>query len=72
MKKREIKLHNCARSPKTASTMKIKNYLRLLQIRRLLNDEIIQPSNSPYSSPVWIVPKKEDASGRKKWRMVID
>ena len=42
------------------------------QIRKLLNDEIIQPSNSPYSSPVWIVPKKDDASGRKKWRMVID
>ena len=42
------------------------------QIRKLLNDEIIQRSNSPYSSPVWIKPKKEDASGKKKWRMVID
>ena len=40
--------------------------------RELLNDEIIQPRNSLYSSPVWIVPKKEDASGRKKWRMVIE
>ena len=42
------------------------------QIRKLLNDEIIQPSNSPSSFSVWILPKKEDASRRKKWRMVID
>ena len=39
------------------------------QIRKLLKDEIIRPSNSPYSSPVWIVPEKEDASGKRngKW-----
>ena len=36
------------------------------QIRKLLKDEIIQQSNSPYSSPVWIVPKKMDASGKRK------
>ena len=35
-------------------------------IKKLLTDEIIQSSNSPYSSPVWIVPKKLDASGKKK------
>ena len=35
-------------------------------------DEIIQPSNSPHSSPVWVMPKNQDASGKKKWRMVID
>ncbi|KAL7297509.1 hypothetical protein TKK_0009873 [Trichogramma kaykai] len=42
------------------------------QIQKLLKSNIIRPSTSPYSSPVWIVPKKSDASGLKKWRMVID
>lgn len=42
------------------------------QIQKLLNNGIIRPSISPYSSPVWIVPKKADASGKKKFRMVID
>lgn len=42
------------------------------QINKLLEQKIIQPSSSPWSSPVWIVPKKADASGKIKWRMVID
>lgn len=42
------------------------------QIETLLSDGIIQPSRSPWTSPVWIVPKKQDASGVKKFRMVID
>lgn len=42
------------------------------QITKLLNDNIIRPSSSPWSSPVWMVPKKMDASGKKKFRMVID
>ncbi|CAG9128375.1 unnamed protein product [Plutella xylostella] len=42
------------------------------QIQKLLAQKIIQPSHSPYNSPIWIVPKKLDASGRTKWRMVID
>lgn len=42
------------------------------QIKTLLDDGIIRPSKSPYNSPVWIVPKKMDASGEKKFRMVID
>lgn len=42
------------------------------QVAKLLDDGIIRPSKSPYNSPVWIVPKKEDASGKKKYRLVID
>lgn len=43
-----------------------------LQIQKLLDNKIIRPSISPYSAPVWIVPKKTDASGKKKFRLVID
>lgn len=42
----------------------------------MLNQDIIRPSYSPYSSPYCsprcVVPKKEDASGKKKWRLVVD
>ena len=38
----------------------------------MLSQGIIQNSTSPWSSPIWIVPKKIDASGKKKWRLVID
>lgn len=42
------------------------------QIDELLANKIIEPSFSPWNSPLWIVPKKKDASGKTKWRMVID
>lgn len=42
------------------------------EIKKMLESKIIRPSNSPYNSPVWIVPKKIDASGKRKIRMVID
>lgn len=42
------------------------------QIQKLLQQGIIRPSYSPWSSPIWIVPKKLDSSGKQKWRMVID
>lgn len=42
------------------------------QIKEMLEQNIIRESNSPYSSPVWVVPKKLDASGIQKWRIVID
>lgn len=42
------------------------------QIKKMLEQGIIRPSYSPWSSPVWVVPKKMDAAGKKKWRLVID
>lgn len=42
------------------------------QIQKMLQDGIIRNSTSPWSSPIWIVPKKLDASGIPKWRLVID
>lgn len=42
------------------------------QMNKMLEQNIITPSNSPWSSPIWVVPKKLDASGQRKWRIVID
>ena len=42
------------------------------QIEALLDNGTISPSDSPYNSPLWIVPKKPDSLGNKRWRMVID
>lgn len=40
-------------------------------INELLENNIIEPSISPWNSPLLIVPKKSD-SDEKKWRIVID
>ena len=42
------------------------------QIGKMLEQGIIRPSNSAWSSPIWVVPKKVDASGKRKWRIVVD
>lgn len=42
------------------------------EISKLLKDGIVRESISPYTSPVWVVPKKPDASGQKRFRLVID
>lgn len=42
------------------------------QMQKLIDSGVIRPSRSPWNSPVWIVPKKMDASGEKKFRLVID
>jgi len=38
----------------------------------MLEDEIIQPSQSAWNIPILIVPKKLDASGKHKWRICVD
>ena len=42
------------------------------QIDKMLKQKIIQPSSSNYCSPIWVVPKKLDASGKQKYRIVLD
>jgi len=42
------------------------------QVERMLDDGIIEPSKSPWSSPLLVVPKKADKNGVRKWRVVID
>src|SRR5699024_9101521 len=42
------------------------------QINKMLDQGIIQHSNSAFTSPLWVVPKKIDSSGKQKWRVVID
>lgn len=39
------------------------------QIRKMLKQGVIRQSVSPYNSPL---PKKLDASGERKWRLVVD
>jgi len=40
------------------------------QISKLLDQGIIQHSSSPWSAPIWVVPKKKDNSGIQKLRIV--
>ena len=42
------------------------------QVQDMLTKKVIRHSDSPYNAPLWVVPKKTDASGKKKWRIVID
>ena len=42
------------------------------QIEKQYKSGIIGSSKSPYNSPLFIVPKKLDASGERKWRLVTD
>ena len=42
------------------------------QIDKMLDEDVIEPSNSPYNSPILVVPKKPDSNGQKKWRLVVD
>ena len=42
------------------------------QVNELIDNKIIKPSQSPNNTPVWIVPKKLDSHGNRKWRMILD
>ena len=38
----------------------------------MLRDKIIRHSTRPWNSPIILVKKKEDASKKEKWRLVVD
>ena len=42
------------------------------QVKKMLDDDIITPSMSPWNSPLLLVPKKSGKDGIKKWRVVVD
>jgi hypothetical protein len=42
------------------------------QVTQMLKEDIITPSNSGWNFPLLVVPKKTDASGKRKWRICID
>ncbi len=42
------------------------------QVEELKRGGIITESNSPWNSPLLLVPKKPDATGKGDWRLVID
>jgi hypothetical protein len=41
-------------------------------IDQMFRDKIIRHTNSPWNSPVLLVRKKQDASNKEKWRLVVD
>lgn len=42
------------------------------QVTEMKEKEIIEESDSSFNFPLWVVPKKRDASGKVKWRIVVD
>uniref|UniRef100_A0ABD2W534 CCHC-type domain-containing protein n=1 Tax=Trichogramma kaykai TaxID=54128 RepID=A0ABD2W534_9HYME len=42
------------------------------QVQEMLDNDIIETSESPYNNPLWIVEKKPDSEGNKRWRIVLD
>lgn len=38
----------------------------------MLDKKVIERSDSFFNTPVWVVLKKVDTSGKQKWRIVID
>lgn len=44
----------------------------LKQTRELYEMRFVEDSDSPYNSPVWMVPKKPGPDGERRWRIVIE
>ncbi|CAB0031505.1 unnamed protein product [Trichogramma brassicae] len=42
------------------------------QVQEMLDSDVIERSESPYNNPLWIVEKKPDSEGNKRWRIVLD
>ncbi|KAG6453944.1 hypothetical protein O3G_MSEX008407 [Manduca sexta] len=42
------------------------------QVNKMIDDDIIEESNSEWSSPILLVPKKSKEGTEKKWRLVVD
>ena len=42
------------------------------QIQNMIKDDIIEETQSEWSSPILLVPKKNTESSEKKWRLVVD
>ena len=42
------------------------------QVDKLLAADIIEHSDSPNNSPLWVVKKKDDKDGKQQWRVVVD
>jgi len=42
------------------------------QVKKLLQEGTIEESSSPWNSPILVVPKRIDASGQQKFRLVVD
>lgn len=42
------------------------------QVTKLLDEGIIERSDSPWNSPILVVPKKTGIDGKPKWRLVVD
>ena len=64
----------------TDTPVRVKRYRHLHAIKdemqrqttQYLEAGIIKPSDSPYSSMMWVVPKKSGKNGEKRWRIVTD
>jgi hypothetical protein len=39
------------------------------QVTHILEDDVITPSSSGWNFPLLVVPKKLDASGKRRWRI---
>jgi len=42
------------------------------QVKQLVENGILSESDSPWNSPLLIVPKRAGPDGKLKWRMVVD